>query len=154
MKNQETLRPLRGDEAARVSALAQRSKAHWGYPPAQMAVFRGELTLSAEAITRQPAFGIERDGALVGFYTLVGHDSEEAEIEHLFVDPPNIGAGLGRRLLCHALEEAQRLGYQRVLVQTDPNAEGFYIACGGRTIRRIPSSIPGRAIPLIQFDLG
>lgn len=49
-----TVRPARAAEAASLSALAIRSKAHWGYTEAQMKVFRDELTLSSADLAPRP----------------------------------------------------------------------------------------------------
>lgn len=47
------IRPARPDEAEQLSALAQRSKAHWGYDEEFQAAFRPELTLRPEEIVKR-----------------------------------------------------------------------------------------------------
>lgn len=44
-----------------------------------------------------------------------------------------------------------RLGASGLLVQSDPNAEGFYAVHGGEVVERIPSSIAGRSLPLLHL---
>ena len=39
------------------------------------------------------------------------------------------------------------------MIQSDPNAAGFYHALGARLEREIPSSIPGRTIPFFARSL-
>ena len=55
------IRRARGREAAALSALAMRSKAHWGYDAAFMAACRAELTLTPEGIAARPVFVCEAD---------------------------------------------------------------------------------------------
>lgn len=147
------IRPARPEEAGALSALAIRSKAHWGYDDAQMDVFRGELTLTAADLVDRSAAALEVDGQVVGFYTLAPHDTCAVELEHLFVEPEALRRGHGRRLLDHAVATAADAGHGRLIVQSDPNAEGFYVRAGARLVKRIPSSIPGRSIPFFELAL-
>jgi GNAT superfamily N-acetyltransferase len=147
------IRPARPTEADALSALALRSKAHWNYPPEQLAIFRGELTIAAEQVAQRRAHVIEEDGQLLGFYTLLPTTQDNAELEHLFVDPAHLGRGLGRALFHHACDVARRAGIATLVIQSDPNAAGFYRALGARLDRQIPSSIPGRTLPFFSFPL-
>ena len=46
------------------------------------------------------------------------------------------------------------MGYARMVIQGDPNAEGFYRAAGGRLAGTMESlSIPGRLLPLFHVEL-
>ncbi len=39
-------------------------------------------------------------------------------------------------------------------IQSDPHAEGFYLRLGARRTGEAPSqSIPGRLLPMLEFDL-
>ena len=137
------IRPARPEEADALSRLAQESKAVWDYSEEQLAVFRRELTLLAEETLPHHAHVLESEaGALLGFYT-----------EHLFVAPDAQRGGYGRQLLVHAAERARALGHTSVVIQSDPNAEGFYLRQGARLVRRIPSSIPGRSIPFLELPV-
>jgi GNAT superfamily N-acetyltransferase len=153
------IRPAKPVEARAISALALRSKAHWGYTTEQLEVFRDELTLDAEAVPRHRTHVVEESGRVLGFYTLVPHpdrpgDDATVELEHLFVEPDVLGRGLGAALLAHACGVARSDGFARLVIQSDPNAAGFYDAQGARRVREIPSSIPGRTIPFYELDLG
>jgi len=118
-----------------------------------MRTFAGELTLDAEALRVQPAWVLERAHGVAGFYTLLGCDPGEVELEHLFVEPVLLRRGYGARLFAHALQEARSRGWRRMRIQSDPNAEAFYVAQGARLVRHIASSIPGRSLPLMRVEL-
>jgi GNAT superfamily N-acetyltransferase len=148
----EAIRPARPDEAEAISALALRSKAHWPYGSEQLAVFRRELTLAAGDVVARRAHVLVEDGQLVGFYTLTRREGD-AELEHLFVEPARLGRGLGSALFRHACALARREGFGRLVIQSDPNAAGFYAALGARLERHVPSSIPGRELPLFSVWL-
>ena len=143
-------------EAAALSSLAMRSKAHWGYSDEFMAACREELTYSESQIESDDYefFVCEAEGRIAGFYVLELLGSCNAELEALFVEPEMIGRGLGRTLIEHAKAKASDLGIRQLLMQGDPNAEAFYEAAGGvRDGQRESGSIPGRFLPVFRIDL-
>ncbi|MEU5154436.1 GNAT family N-acetyltransferase [Glycomyces sp. NPDC021274] len=147
-------RSARADEAPLISALAMRSKAHWGYDGDFMDAIRDELTYSPEVCASGTMVVAERSGRLLGFSRLIGA-VPESRLESLFVDPPAIGTGVGRALLERALLAAQALGARSVTLEADPFAEPFYARFGAIRIGETPSaSIPGRTLPHMRFDLG
>ena len=149
------IRPARPGEAARLSALALRSKAHWGYDEAFMAACVEELSVTPEEITRLHAHALTIEAELVGFYTLEALEApERVELGHLFVEPAWIGRGCGGALLEHARRTASGLGYRVMVIQGDPNAAAFYRAAGARRVGARPSdSVPGRTLPLFELAL-
>ena len=62
-----TVRGAIPSDAAVLSALAQRSKAHWGYPPEWLEAWRPSLTLSAEYLVRHTVLVAESASSVVGF---------------------------------------------------------------------------------------
>jgi GNAT superfamily N-acetyltransferase len=147
------LRPGRDDEAAPLSELALRSKGHWGYDQAFLDACREELTLTPAQVRAKRTIVAERGGRVVGFYTLAG-EPPVACLDHLFVEPDEIGSGVGRALWGHAVHAAQSLGFTRLEIEADPDAEAFYLAMGARRRGTVPSgSIPGRALPLLAYEV-
>ncbi len=149
--NQWLVRRARPGEAATLSALAFRSKAHWGYAPEFIEACRTELTLTEGLIAGGEVHVLEMEGRVVGFYSLTAWNAE-LELRHLFVDPSAIGNGVGRRLWADAVERAARLGGSHLLIQSDPHAEAFYLRLGAERIGEVPSEVQvGRMLPLLLF---
>ena len=150
-----SLRPARPDEAAALSELALRSKAHWGYDAEFIEACRRELTVDPEHIAAGRVVVAMVDGELGGFSTLVG-EPPVAEVEALFVEPDHIGAGvgIGTTLFVALCDAARAAGFTRLLIEADPNALGFYERRGAvKTGDRPSGSIPGRTLPLLELDL-
>ena len=146
------IREAQDDEAQYLSALAFRSKAHWGYDEAFMAACRKELTVSAGGLARCPTF-VYDDGTVRGFYQL-SLAEETADVALFFVDPPAIGSGVGRALWRHMVGEARRAGATEMTIEADPDAEGFYLRMGAIRIGMAPSaSIAERQLPLLSYTL-
>jgi GNAT superfamily N-acetyltransferase len=151
------IRTARADEAALLTDLALRSKAHWGYDEAFMAACREELTLVPEEIALHRTVVAERehDGrvSVIGFGTLEGEPPEGA-VGMMFVDPAAMGQGVGRLLFEYVIATARDSGFNRLTIDADPNAEPFYLAMGAVRIGETPSgSIPGRVLPLLAVAL-
>ncbi|MFF8911902.1 GNAT family N-acetyltransferase [Streptomyces sp. NPDC015032] len=145
------VRPAHRTEAGELTELALASKAHWGYDEAFLAACRDELTLHPADIGPRRTTVAEEDGRVLGFTTLDGAPPEGA-LGMMFVAPDAIGRGIGRLLFEHTMTEARRLGFVRLTIDADPNAEPFYLAMGAVRIGAIPSgSIPGRELPLLEY---
>ncbi|MEV0170254.1 GNAT family N-acetyltransferase [Streptomyces sp. NPDC050803] len=141
------IRPARATEAAALSDLALRSKAHWGYDADFLEACRDELTVHANDVVRRRTTVADRDGHILGFTNLVG-DPPAGELGMMFVDPQAIGQGIGRLLFEHTIAAGRDLGFTWLTIDADPNAEPFYRAMGAVRIGSVPSgSIAGRVLP-------
>src|SRR5918995_4947973 len=74
-------------EAGVLSALALRSKGHWGYDADFLAACQDDLTLSADDIATSTVYIFDGVDAPSGFYRWVLQDGSVAELDALFVDP-------------------------------------------------------------------
>lgn len=147
------LRPPNNGELADINALILRSKAVWGYDAAFMEACREELSISRETLSRHPVAVTETDGRITGVAEL-SFEGDTAHLEKLFVDPETMRAGAGRRLFDWAVEKARAEGAGTLVIEADPDAEGFYRAMGARRTGQAPSgSIPGRMLPELSLAL-
>lgn len=166
-----SIRPARPDEAPALTALALRSKAHWGYDAAFMAACVPELTVTADGIRKHPTHVAVEDGRPVGFYNFepiadgdlasfaasggAQPGDRAAELVFLFVEPGLIGRGCGAILVRHAKETARELGFAALVIQGDPHAAGFYEAMGAVQVGTKESgSVSGRRLPVYRIELG
>jgi len=148
------IRRVRPAEAGVLSGLALRSKAHWGYDADFLAACQDDLTLSADDIATSVVYVFEGVDAPAGFYRLMLKNDSLAELDALFVEPGAMGQGIGTRLWRHAVSTATRLGCSEMVWQSDPQAEGFYLAMGARCDGESASTVmPGRMLPLMRFRL-
>jgi len=138
-------------EARALTALAIRSKAHWGYDAAFMERAALDLEMTPELIEGAAVFVAESGTDVLGFYVLASADGVPM-LRDLWVDPAAIGMGVGARLWAHMLEQARRLGYRTVRIQSEPNAEGFYVKMGARRVGFAESTVvKGRMLPLMEI---
>ncbi|WP_020387794.1 GNAT family N-acetyltransferase [Kribbella catacumbae] len=95
------------------------------------------------------------DGEIAGHLIVTAEGPDEALVERLFVDPRRTRAGLGRRLLEHAVAFAEKQGRQLALEVVDNHgaAISFYRNAGWRESGRTPIDWGGdQASALIRFE--
>jgi GNAT superfamily N-acetyltransferase len=148
------IRRARTSEADALSALAARSKEHWGYDAAFMELVRDAMTLRPVDIDRDQVWVLESSsGDPIGYHRVITGDP--AELEDLWVEPSAIGSGAGRRLFEHAVEVASTGGASALEIDADPNAVGFYERMGAVLIGETASKlIPGRKLPRLRLEIG
>jgi predicted N-acetyltransferase YhbS len=140
-------------DAAELTALAVRAKAHWGYPDEWLAAWRDDLALTPDYIARNLTLAARCDGRIVGTATLQRAGAAWS-LEHVWIDPAFHRRGIGRRLVQRALEAAWGEGAPAVEVHADPFAEPFYRRLGARRVGAVPAPMPGapeRTLPHLEF---
>jgi GNAT superfamily N-acetyltransferase len=73
-------------------------------------------------------------------------------LEHLWVEPGSMRAGVGSRLFRHAGDRARALGAAVMEWEAEPNALGFYTRMGGRPVRTATSEW-GRELTVMAVGL-
>jgi GNAT superfamily N-acetyltransferase len=137
-------------EAARITALAMRSKASWGYDARFMRRAAPELTVGEQDIAARDVFVAQAGETLAGVAG-IDHRAEPPELDLLFVDPAHQGTGVGRALLRHALAAARARGLPELAIASDPNAEAFYLSQGAVRVGEQRSPATGRELPLLRI---
>jgi N-acetylglutamate synthase-like GNAT family acetyltransferase len=133
-----------------LSELVIRSKASNGYSDEFMQAFMPELIVRPHLLRVGEVWVCEVCGEMAGLLHLVC-DGKVAELEAMFVEPAYKGQGLGRQMFDYAEMRLRELGAQRVELDADPFAAGFYEAMGCSLIGYSPSgSIPGRMLPRMR----
>ena len=156
MKPVYRLRTAEPKDANELSALAMRSKAHWGYSAEFMTACRHELAITPEKMLDDnfDYVLVENGATVMGFYALERLSISQFELEALFVEPMCMGQGIGRALIEHAKQRVIASGGSTLLIQSDPHAEGFYRRAGAQFLDWCESaSIPGRRLPRLQMIL-
>ncbi len=149
---QYRIRRANSSDTASLTDLAMRSKAYWGYDVSFMPNVAPLLDFGAVDITLAQIYVLDDgDACILGFYQLT-MIYNRPYLDDLWIDPPYIGTGLGKHLWLHALSTARSLGWDHLLIESDPGAEDFYLKMGARRIGEQRSGV-GRLLPLLHFEL-
>lgn len=144
------IRRARESDAAELTRIAHEAKRHWGYPERWIELWRDDLTLSPDFIAGNEVYVAEEGGEALGCYGLAG-----AALEHFWIRPSAMGQGLGRRLFEHAAAVATARGVSVLEIDSDPNAEPFYLRMGAVRVSEVLSQVDGkpRVRPLLHLRL-
>ena len=73
----------------------------------------------------------------------------------MWVLPQHMGRGIGRGLFSHAVGRARKLNFNAIEIESDPNAEGFYLRMGAQRVGSRDSEIDQvkRELPILVFRL-
>jgi GNAT superfamily N-acetyltransferase len=123
--------PAKPEDAVALTEVAFAAKRHWGYPERWLESWREVLTVKPEFIAGHETHVAVVGDQAVGFYAL-GRKGDRLDLLHMWVLPGWIGGGVGRSLFLHALERTKALGFRKLEIESDPNAEGFYLRLGAR----------------------
>jgi len=149
------IRRARPEESRFLTELTLRSKAYWGYDDFFMESARQELEFQASKFL--PDFHVyilEAEGLPLGFCSLISVDSSSVELHDLFIEPRHIGKGHGKELWDYAVNLARSLGFTRLVLTADPNAEAFYARQGAVRIGEQASPIRSdRGLPIMEHIL-
>jgi GNAT superfamily N-acetyltransferase len=142
-------------ESEALTTLAHAAKRHWNYPDEWIAHWHDDLTITGDFIAHHEVFVALIDGQIAGCCALVLSDAL-AELEHMWIDPKQMGKGIGRALFQHVQTRAKEVGAPMLELSADPNAEKFYERMGARRIGDVPADMLGhsRVLPRMRVEFG
>lgn len=153
----------RPEQAGRLTQIAHAAKSYWGYPAQWIEMWHNQLTITGQFILQNSVYvavddddagdGSSAEGWVpLGFYALCG-EGDTVALEHLWVQPRSLGAGVGRLLFEHAVHFAADAGAKRIEIESDPNAEGFYQRMGAQTVGEVTYEMAEqpRRLPLMVY---
>jgi|TARA_R100000455_G_C6266935_1_gene122252 GNAT superfamily N-acetyltransferase len=149
-----TLRSPRPDEAAALSELCLRSKAHWGYDAAFVAACAPYLKVDPALIAGDfVRVADDASGRTLGVVQ-VDPGGKAGTLDLLFIEPFAIGTGAGRMLYDWAKARLRAAGETQMTILSDPDARGFYERMGAVFITDRPSDVfEGRMLPWLEAEI-
>jgi GNAT superfamily N-acetyltransferase len=142
------------DECATLSALCLRSKAHWGYDAEFVEACRPYLRIEPHCVEAHHAFvALDHEDRIVGVCQ-IDPDNASGNLDLLFIEPGQIGTGVGRVLFQEAAQRLREAGETVMTILSDPDARGFYEAMGAVFVEDRPSDVfDGRTLPWLEMAL-
>lgn len=145
--------PAKITDATALTEISFRSKAHWGYSPEQMEIWRDDLTITQDYIRSHEVFILSKENQTVGYYSYQTFTHGKAHLDNLFILPEQIGKGYGKILMQDFLQRIKNDGYRIATLNSDPHAEAFYLKLGFKVIGQFATSIEGRFLPVMEKEL-
>ncbi len=136
-----------------LSGLTKRSKAFWGYSPELMSLWDEELTLKSDYFEQHIVFAAWQADHILGYYSYYQTGPSAVHMDNLFIDPTVIRKKIGTILMQHFLNRITSHTIQKITLHADPHSEAFYTHFGFQVIGQYPSSVPNRALPIMELIL-
>ena len=136
-----------------LTQITKKSKAYWGYSNEQIEDWSPFLTVTEEYIETNSVFNLMLDNEILGYYSFFHESENSIKLDNLFVLPDFIGKGFGKLLMNDFLVRLQDLSVQKIVLNSEPNAESFYIKFGFVKIGQIETSIKDRYLPIMELKI-
>ena len=138
-------------DVGKLNAVAYMSKAYWGYSKEFLDKSNASITVTKEYLEEYPTYILELNENIIAFYSF---SFQPNRLEAMFIEPNYIGKGFGRLLWSDVMQKAIQFNWTEFVLDSDPNAEGFYIRMGAKRLGTIPSPvIPNRVLPVMQVKV-
>ena len=136
-----------------LTQITKKSKAYWGYSNEQIEDWSPFLTVSYEYIETNSVFNLMVDKEIVGYYSFFHESENTIKLDNLFVLPEFIGKGFGKVLMNDFLLRIKDQNVQKIVLNSEPNAEIFYAKFGFIKVGQIETSIKDRYLPVMELKL-
>ena len=136
-----------------LTEITKKSKAYWGYSDEQMEKWSELLTITKNYIETNNVYKLLNDGLTVGYYSYIYLNKKEVKLDNLFVLPNYIGTGLGKLLMNNFLDRIKNTEIEKIILDSEPNAEKFYGYFGFKKVGQIETSIKGRYLPIMELRI-
>ncbi len=133
--------------------VTKKSKAYWGYSDEQMKKWSELLTITKNYIENNNVYKLLVDNLTVGYYSYFNLDENVVKLDNLFVLPNYIGSGLGKHLMNDFMDRIKSTETQKIVLDSEPNAEKFYEKFGFITVGQIETAIKDRYLPIMELKI-
>lgn len=136
-----------------LTEITKRSKAYWGYSEEQIEKWSNNLTVTADYIEKNNVCNLVIENKIIGYYSYLKLEENQVKLDNLFILPEYIGKGFGSYLMNDFLERMRNEKCQKIILDSEPNAEQFYQKIGFTKIGEFETSIKNRFMPIMEMKL-
>jgi ribosomal protein S18 acetylase RimI-like enzyme len=136
-----------------LTELTKKSKAFWGYSEQQILKWNDNLTISKVYIDNNNTFKLSIENKIIGYYSYIIYEENFVKLDNLFLLPSFIGKGFGNILINDFLKRIKQESFEKIVLNSEPNAERFYLKFGFIKIGEIETSIKNRFMPIMEMKL-
>lgn len=134
-----------------LTQITKKSKAYWGYSSEQIEIWSQFLTVSKEYIQKNSVFNLVDNDKIIAYYSFFHESENTIKLDNLFVLPEFIGKGFGKLLMDDFLIRIKNNNVEKVILNSEPNAEEFYSKLGFVKVGQIETSIKDRYMPIMEL---
>jgi ribosomal protein S18 acetylase RimI-like enzyme len=136
-----------------LTEITKKSKAYWGYSEEQILKWNDNLTISIDYIESNTVYKLVNEDKIIGYYSYIVKEEKNVILDNLFVLPDYIGKGFGKYLMTDFLNRVRNDKFEKITLDSEPNAENFYRKIGFKKIGEFETSIKNRFMPIMEMSL-
>jgi GNAT superfamily N-acetyltransferase len=136
-----------------LTEITKKSKAYWGYSEEQILKWNDSLTISKEYVETNSVFKLMDNDKTIGYYSYLIEKERNVMLDNLFILPEYIGKGFGDFLMSDFLNRMKIEKFEKITLNSEPNAENFYLKFGFKKIGEFETSIKNRFMPIMEMSL-
>ncbi|MCV9930212.1 GNAT family N-acetyltransferase [Flavobacterium sp. LS1R49] len=136
-----------------LTEITKKSKAYWGYSAEQILQWDKNLTITQEYIKDNYVFKLLSEDLTIGYYSYFIEEKQNVILDNLFVRPEYIGKGFGKYLMDDFLNRIRESKFEKITLDSEPNAEAFYSKVGFVKVGEFETSIKNRFMPIMEMKL-
>ncbi|OUL63972.1 N-acetyltransferase [Flavobacterium sp. AJR] len=136
-----------------LTEITKKSKAYWGYSAEQILQWDKNLTITEEYIKDNDVFKLLSEDLTIGYYSYFIEEKQNVILDNLFIRPEYIGKGFGKYLIDDFLSRIREGKFEKVMLDSEPNAEAFYSKLGFEKVGEFETSIKDRFMPIMEMKL-
>jgi ribosomal protein S18 acetylase RimI-like enzyme len=136
-----------------LTKITKKAKAYWGYSAEQILKWDTNLTITTDYIKNYDVYKLTNRNLIIGYYSYIPKDNKTVKLDNLFILPEYIGKGFGKYLLLDFFNRMNKDKVEKIILDSEPNAEGFYFKMGFKKIGEFETSIKNRFMPIMEMNL-
>ena len=140
-------------EIEEINRLIESSKRYWGYSDELMEVWQRDLLVTRKDLNSRTFWLMKINTEMVGVFSLSLLSEGIFELEDFWLNPSAIGNGLGRKMFQFMIHCLQSTEATKLVIVSDPHAEGFYKKMGATRVKFVNSKPEGRMLPVMDLLL-
>lgn len=140
------------DDHKILTEITKKSKAYWGYSDEQIEIWSEFLTVTKEYIETKSVYNLIIEDKIIGYYSFFHESENTIKLDNLFVLPEFIGKGFGKILMNDFFIRLKNIDVEKVILNSEPNAEEFYKKFGFVKVGQIETSIKDRYLPIMELN--
>ncbi|WP_281638030.1 GNAT family N-acetyltransferase [Flavobacterium marginilacus] len=141
------------DDHKILTEITKKSKANWGYSEEQILKWNNNLTISKDYIENNSVYKLVNGNEIIGYYSYIIKEQNNVLLDNLFILPEYIGKGFGKYLMNDFLDRMKNEKFEKISLDSEPNAERFYLKFGFKKIGEFETSIKNRFMPIMEMSL-
>lgn len=140
------------EDAEDLSAVAVRSKRHWGYSKEAMELWNQNLTITEDFLNSHTVIKATLEDEIVGFFAL-----EEIQpvtrIAQYWIDTPYMRKGYGTVMYNYLRDYLKKRDVERVTLVLDPNGMSFFERKGAKILERIEHKVKNKFLYIVEVPV-